>query len=82
MFVAVSQKKWDRLKGILESIVGQFRKSNDRPKLELRYLKQKVGFLVHLSIAYPLIAPFLKEFYLRMHSCREGREKNGWKMST
>ena len=74
LFVTVSQKKWYIVKGIMESIMGYLSKADDRPDIDLKYLKQKVGFLVHLSMAYHLITPFLKLLYLT-------RDKNWWKMS-
>ena len=52
----------------MDSIVGQFIKAKDKLKLDLKYLEQKVGFLVHISMAYPLIAPFLKGFYFTINS--------------
>ena len=47
--------------------MGQFSKAYDRTELELKYLEQKVDFLVHLSMAYPLISPFLEGLYLTMN---------------
>ena len=34
LFVTFSQKKWDRVKGILEPIMRYFSKANDRPELD------------------------------------------------
>ena len=69
------------IKVILVSIVGQFYKVADIPKIYLKDIELNTSFLVNLAMAYPLISPFLKGFYLTMNSCIEGRDKNGWKMS-
>ena len=80
LFVTVSQKKWDIVKLTLESIMVNFSNADDIPDPDLQYFEQKVRFIVHLSIAYPLINPFLKGLYLMMNSWREGIYNNWWKM--
>ena len=70
LFVIVPQKKWERVKGILKLIFGQFSKEDDIPNLDLNDLKQEVGLTFYLYMAYPLITPFLKVIYLKMHSWR------------
>ena len=80
LFVTVSQKKWDKAKGIIESLLVEFESESDLPDLTLKELEQKVGFLVYLAMAYPLMMPFLRGFYLTMNSWREGRDKQGWKL--
>jgi hypothetical protein len=64
LFVTVSQKKWDRAKSIINDLVAEFESPDDRPLLCLKDLERKVGFLVHLAMAYPLMFPFLRGFYL------------------
>jgi len=78
--VTVSQKKWDRAKGIIGSLLADFESEGDLPELSLKEQEQKVGFLVHLAMAYPLMFPFLRGFYVAMNSWREGRDKDGWKL--
>ena len=48
--------------------------------LELKMLEQKVGFLVHVAMAYPMMFPFLKGFYLTMNSWRTGRDEDDWRL--
>ena len=81
LFVTVSQVKWDKVKNILSSLRDEFTHESDLPSLDLKDLEKKVGFLVHLAMAYPLMFPFLKGFYLTMNSWRPKRDENGWKMS-
>ncbi len=81
LFVTVSQTKWDRARKILAEIYDQFDDDESLPELDLKDLEKKVGFLVHLAMAYPLMFPFLKGFYLTMNSWRPMRDDNGWKMS-
>mmetsp|Transcript_20683 Transcript_20683/g.30301 ORF Transcript_20683/g.30301 Transcript_20683/m.30301 type:complete len:1268 (-) Transcript_20683:9637-13440(-) len=81
LFVTVSTKKWTKAKGHLSWMLSHFTSPSDRPQISLKEMEQRVGFLVHLAMAYPLIFPFLKGLYLTMNSWREGRLKDGWKMS-
>ena len=46
LFVTVSHKNCGRVKGTMESIVGQFIKANEIYKLDLKYLEQNVVFIV------------------------------------
>ena len=80
LFVTVSAKKWTKTQGHLSWVLEHFSCSTDRPTLLLKELEKRVGFLVHLAMAYPLIFPFLKGFYLTMNSWRPGRFRDGWKM--
>ena len=49
--------------------------------LEYKALESDIGFLIHLSMSYPIIKPFLRGFYLTLSSWREGRDRSGWKIS-
>ena len=53
---------------------------NKSPKLNLKELERDVGFLVHISMAFPSMKPFLRGFYLTMNSWRKDRSSEGWKM--
>ena len=53
LFVTVSQKKWDKAKSILIELASHFEHSDSLPMLNLKDLEKKVGFLVHLGMAYP-----------------------------
>ncbi len=81
LFVTVSPAKWAKAKGIIDSLINCFESPEDLPELDLKDMERKVGFLVHLAMAYPLMLPFLKGFYLTMNSWRLQRDSNGWKMS-
>ena len=83
VFVTVSQSKWDKAKGLLHELAAQFENlgEGEMPQLVLADLESKVGFLVHLAMAYPLLFPFLRGFYLTMNSWRPGRDLDGWKLS-
>jgi len=79
-FVTVSQIKWDNAKGHIASVLSQFTSPEDLTEMELKDLERKVGFLVHLATAYPLMTPFLIGLYLTMNSWRSERDEDGWKM--
>jgi hypothetical protein len=81
LFVTVSLKKWDKAKRIINDLLDSYDKEDPKssPEMNLKGLEQKVGFLVHLSMAYPLMVPYLRGFYLTMNSWRKGRDEEGWK---
>ncbi len=82
LFVTVSQKKWDRSRQIISDLLSVYSEcKDDLPDFNLKKLEQKVGFLVHLGMAYPLMVPFLRGLYLTMNNWRSGRENSGWKLS-
>ena len=69
------------MKRILDYIVGKLNKADDRNNMDFKDLERKVGFIVNLYMAYLLIAPLIKVFYLNMNYWREGRDNNGRKIS-
>ena len=81
LFVTVSQKKWDKASGIIQRWKSKF-DDVDLPKLCYKQLESDVGFLVHLAMTYDTIKLFLRGFYLTLNSWREGRDKDGWKLSS
>jgi hypothetical protein len=82
LFVTVSEKKWAKAKNILQSLLDEVVKAEDvLPMLNFKSLESHVGFLVHLSMAYPDMTPFLRGFYLTLNSWRDGRDELGWKLS-
>ena len=81
LFATVAQKKWDKAKTQLSTLLSNFDSPSHLPMFDLKDLERKVGFLVHLGMTYPLMRPFLRSFYLTMNSWRPGRDSNGWKLS-
>ena len=49
--------------------------------LDYKELESDIGFLIHLSMSYPNMKPFLRGFYVTLNSWRAGRDKEGWKLS-
>ena len=68
------------MKTILGDLATQFTPECNQPILNLKDLGKKVGFLVHLGMAFLLMLPFLWGFYLTMNSWREGHNADGWKL--
>ena len=81
VFVTVSKKKWDRARNIIKKWTTILDESEELPMLTHSELESDIGFLIHLSMSYPMIKPFLRGFYLTLNSWREGRDRDGWKMS-
>ena len=49
--------------------------------MNINEMERKTGFLVHLSMAYPLIIPFLRGIHLTMNYWRPKRDREGWNLS-
>lgn len=82
LYVKVSMEKWIRAQNIVRDLLSYFDESRkELPRLNTKSLERGVGFLVHLSMTYPVIIPFLRGLYLTMNSCRPQRDAHGWKMS-
>ena len=79
LFVTISEKKWMRGKELVKSLLDKFETPDDRPLLSHKELERKTGFLVHLSMTYSDMKPFIRGLYLTMNSWRRGRDSNGWK---
>ena len=75
----VTQTKWDKGRTIIRYWQDQLEKSQ-YPTVCHKRLMQDRGFLVHLSMVYEFITPFLKGFHLTIDSWRPQRDKSGWKM--
>ena len=70
-------------KGYVNELLEVFADAEDLPDFDLKDLERKAGFLVHLSMTYPLLSPpFMRGFYLTMNTWREGRDQDGWKMTS
>ena len=70
VFATVSRKKWDRANTIINK---WFYALSQLPMLDYKELERDIGFLINLSVSYP--------FYITLNSWREGRDKEGWKIS-
>ena len=81
VFVTVSRKKWERAKTIINRWFDALSMSDELPMLDNKEIVSDIGFLIHLSMSYPNIKPFLRGFYITLNSWREGRDKEGWKIS-
>ena len=81
VFVTVSKRKWDRAQTIINKWSELLSATAVLPLLEYKALESDIEFLIHLSMSYPIIKPFLRGFYLTLNSWREGRDKAGWKIS-
>jgi len=80
LYVSCSQEKWDKGKGIVESLYEQV-VLNHVEWLDRKSLEKDVGFLVHLSRTFPAFFAYFKGIYHTMESWRCGRDSDGWKFS-
>ena len=48
-------------------------------KVEYKFLERFRGYLNHVSIAFPLILPYLKGYHIAIDARREGRHQEGLK---
>ena len=80
LFVTITKTKWSKVQNILKKWEEKVR-NDTQPRVNLKELERDVGFLVHISMAFPSVKPFLRGFYLSMNSWRQDRDSAGWKMS-
>ena len=52
-----------------------------KTKINHKELERDIGFLVHLSMTYSNMKPFLKGFYSTLNEWRHDRDEKGWKLS-
>ncbi len=52
-----------------------------RTELSFKEMEKDVGFLIHLSRAYPSLFPYLRGFYNTMNGWRNRRDNDGWKLT-
>lgn len=74
----VSQKKWDKMKAMVEELESML-KSRADGKVSHKRLEQIRGFAIYVSRTYDWMPPYLKGLHLTIDSWREGRLKDGWK---
>ena len=80
LYVSCSQEKWDKGKGIVETLYQQVVVEH-AVWLDRKSLEKDVGFLVHLSRTFPAFFAYFKGIYHTMESWRCGRDSDGWKFS-
>jgi hypothetical protein len=76
--VLTSEQKWAKAKRIIKGLLERVQQGLP---LCLKTLLKEKGFLVHLSMTYPLLVPYLKGLHLTADSWREGRDPEGWRMA-
>ena len=64
IYKTVSQAKWDKGKLFISSLVDKNTDPRAPPRLNHKDLESKRGFIVHLSMTFPSIVPFLKGLHL------------------
>ena len=81
LYAQAMKSKWIKVQGILRSYQELFNTSESLPSINLKSLAEDVGFLVHVSLTYPVMRLYLKGFFLSMNSWRPYRDDHGWKLS-
>jgi hypothetical protein len=77
----VTQEKWDKARGIALSVAEKVLGDGPIQDLDYKLLEQQRGFLVHLTMTFASLVPFLKGIHLTLDSWRVGRKEDGWKMT-
>jgi hypothetical protein len=77
----VTQEKWEKAKAIAEAIAEKVLSEGLLPDLCHKELERQRGFLVHLSMTFSSLVPFLKGIHLMLDSWQSGRKDDGWKMT-
>jgi hypothetical protein len=76
---SVTQEKWEKAQGIIQALCDVVFRDGLAAQLIHKELERQRGFLVHLSMTFPVLVPFLKGIHLTLDSWREGRDSEGWK---
>lgn len=76
--VSCTPLKWSKAKAIILNLLNRV---DQKLPLNHKELEKDRGFLVHVQHTYPAITPYLKGLHLTIHSWREGRDPDGWKLS-
>ena len=74
-----TEAKW--LKG--RTIIMRYNELMDNdvdPEVDLKQLQRDAGFLVHQTMTYYFMKPFLKGFFLTLNMWRPDRDEEGWKL--
>jgi hypothetical protein len=77
----VTQEKWDKARAIVHDIAEKVLGDGPIPDLDHKELERQRGFLVHLTMTFTSLVPFLKGIHLTLDSWRKGRKEDGWKMT-
>ena len=80
VFVTVFKKKWNRARDTIIKWATIIDDSEELLMLNYSELESDIGFLIHSSMSYPMIKPFLRGFYLTLNSLRDGRDRDGLKI--
>ena len=73
-----SQQKWEKAQRIIRDLLNKVQAGE---RLSHRTLLKERGFLVHLTMTYPILTPYLKGLHLTVDSWREGRDDEGWRLA-
>ena len=49
--------------------------------LNRQLLEKKIGFLIYVGLAYPMLVPYFKGIHLTLESWRDHRDEDGWKLN-
>lgn len=80
--VSVSQDKWNKAKGIVRDLIERMNSENNNSNtLNYKLLEISRGFLVHLSMTFEILTPYLKGFHLALAEHNPQRNSEGWKLT-
>ena len=73
----VAQMKWDKAKSFLAWVESALEQGTE---LEQARFLSGTGFLVHMSMTYNFMQPYLKGFHLSMDAWQPNRSEKGWRI--
>ena len=76
--MTVSKEKWDRGKALIEATWQEWKTSTDG-MVDHKELEKRRGFLIHLTMTYCFINPFLKGWHWTLDSGQPLQNKEGYK---
>ena len=73
-----SQQKWDKAKRFIWGLLEHVRQGEP---LSYKMLLKERGFLMYLTMTYPILTPYMKGLHLTVDSWQKGRDDEGWWMT-
>jgi len=80
-FASISVEKWKRVQSIISKWkdLCDAHSADESWNVNRKELEKDIGFLMHVTMTYDNLIPYLKGFYLTLNLWRGQRNKEGWK---
>ena len=77
VYKTVSQERWNKTRGHINSLKLW---AQEGRKINCKELERVRGFLVHVSLTFDTMVPYLKGIHLTLETWRSDRDSEGWRL--